>query len=106
VETGQQLAVLGEHPQFALGVAFSPDGSSVASIGKEGFLCIWNIRTGEQTHVLKAPLPYEGMNITGVTGITDAQRAALKALGAVERAVPSAEIASGAQSPFPVAPDC
>jgi WD40 repeat protein len=84
VETGRQLALIGQHPQFVLGVAFSPDGSRVASIGKEGWLCIWNLRTGEQEHVLRAPLPYDGMNISGVTGISEAQRAALKALGAVE----------------------
>ncbi len=29
--------------------------------------------------------PYERMNITGVTGLTEAQKANLKALGAVER---------------------
>ncbi|MCB0185568.1 MAG: hypothetical protein KDE31_14970, partial [Caldilineaceae bacterium] len=85
VETGRHLALLGNHPQFALGVVFSPDGSRVASIGKEGLLCIWNTHTGEQEHVLKAPLPYEGMNITGVTGISEAQRVALKVLGAMEK---------------------
>jgi WD40 repeat protein len=93
VETGRQLALLGKHAQFALGVAFSPDGSRVASIGKEGFLLIWNSHTGKQEHVLRAPVPYAGMNITGVTGISEAQRAALKALGAVETTPPFAEIA-------------
>jgi hypothetical protein len=29
--------------------------------------------------------PHEGMNITGVTGITDAQKVILKALGAVKK---------------------
>jgi hypothetical protein len=33
---------------------------------------------------LRSDRPYEGMNITGVTGITDAQKATLKALGAIE----------------------
>jgi hypothetical protein len=33
---------------------------------------------------LKLPKPYDGMNITGVTGLTEEQKAALKALGAVE----------------------
>jgi hypothetical protein len=28
--------------------------------------------------------PYEGMNITGVKGLTEAEKATLKALGAVE----------------------
>jgi hypothetical protein len=30
------------------------------------------------------PGPYAGMKITGVTGISEAQKAALRALGAVE----------------------
>jgi hypothetical protein len=28
--------------------------------------------------------PYEGMNITGVKGLTEAEKATLKALGAIE----------------------
>ena len=84
VESGRHLARLGEHPQFALGVAFSPDGARVASIGKEGLLFTWHIDSGEQEHVLKATPPYDGMKISGVTGISEAQRTALKGLGAVE----------------------
>jgi hypothetical protein len=33
---------------------------------------------------LQADRPYEGMDITGVTGLTAAEKASLKALGAVE----------------------
>ena len=33
---------------------------------------------------LRADRPYERVNITGVTGVTDAQKVVLKALGAVE----------------------
>jgi hypothetical protein len=32
---------------------------------------------------LRPSRPYEGMNITGATGLTDAQRETLRALGAV-----------------------
>jgi hypothetical protein len=32
---------------------------------------------------LRADRPYEGMNITGTTGLTAAQKQALKALGAI-----------------------
>lgn len=85
VEIGQQLAHLGGHPQFALGVAFSPDGTQAASVGKKGLFCFWNVHTEEQAHVLKAPAPYEGMNVTGISGISEVQWAALKALGAVDR---------------------
>jgi hypothetical protein len=34
--------------------------------------------------VLKIARPYEGMNITGVKGLAEAEKATLKALGAVE----------------------
>jgi len=34
---------------------------------------------------LRVPRPYEGMNITGVTGLTEAQKSTLKMLGAVEK---------------------
>jgi len=44
---------------------------------------IWHAENGKCLHQLRAPGPYEGMNISGVTGVTDAQRVALRALGAV-----------------------
>jgi predicted ATPase/WD40 repeat protein/DNA-binding SARP family transcriptional activator len=84
VETGTQRALLGYHEQYALDVAFSPDGKQVASIGKGGALCLWQLDTYARRHTLRAPGPYEGTNITGVTGISEAQKAALRALGAVE----------------------
>jgi len=84
VATGAAIAVLGEHPQYVADVAVSPDGGRVTSIGQEGTLRIWDVESRGLVHILHAPGPYEGMNITGVTGITEAQRAALKALGAVE----------------------
>jgi WD40 repeat protein/predicted ATPase/DNA-binding SARP family transcriptional activator len=84
VETGTQRALLGYHEQYALDVAFSPDGSQVASIGKGGALCLWQLDTYARRHTLRAAGPYEGTNITGITGISEAQKAALRALGAVE----------------------
>ncbi len=84
VQTGAQRALLGYHEQYALDVAFRPDGKQVVSIGKEGALHLWQLDTYERLHQLHAPGPYAGMEITGVTGISDAQKAALRALGAVE----------------------
>jgi WD40 repeat protein len=46
---------------------------------------LWNIQTGEELQTFRTPRPYEGMNITGVTGLTEAQQATLRALGAIER---------------------
>jgi hypothetical protein len=34
---------------------------------------------------LRCDRPYERMNISGVTGITEAQKASLKTLGAIEK---------------------
>ena len=44
----------------------------------------WDIETGKCLKTLRVPRPYEGMNIAGVTGLTEAQKITLKALGAVE----------------------
>ena len=45
---------------------------------------LWNLQTGETVRTLKIALSYEGMNITGVTGISEGQKANLQALGAIE----------------------
>ncbi len=45
---------------------------------------LWDVSTGECLKTLRSNRPYEGMNITGVTGLTSSQRATLLALGAVE----------------------
>ena len=44
---------------------------------------MWDIQTGECIKKL-INKPYAGMNITGVKGLTEAEKAALKALGAIE----------------------
>jgi hypothetical protein len=45
---------------------------------------LWDVLTGECLKTLRSKRPYEGMNITGVAGLTEAEKATLKALGAVE----------------------
>jgi hypothetical protein len=46
---------------------------------------LWNLHTGEQIQTLRHDRPYERMDITGLTGVTEAQRTSLIALGAVEQ---------------------
>ena len=45
---------------------------------------ICNTHTGTTVKTLESDRPYEGMNITGVTGISEGQKVSLKALGAIE----------------------
>jgi len=56
----------------------------LASGAEDGTIRFWNFKAGECCRILRPPKPYEGTNITGVTGLSEAQKASLIALGAVE----------------------
>ena len=84
VSTGRCIRTLTGHTREVYSVSFSPDGQTLASGSADQTARLWDAKTGECLKILKAPGLYEGMNITGVTGLTQAQKATLKALGAVE----------------------
>jgi WD40 repeat protein len=95
--SGQQLATLRGHTGMVRAVASSADGQTVASGGFDGAVRLWDARTRACVQTLRSARRYEGLDITGLTGVTAAQRAALLALGAVERptqAVPVAAVQS------------
>ena len=84
IEKGTCLLTLTGHSNWVRSVAFSPDGKTLASSGEDETMKIWDTKTGKCLKTFRAPRPYEGTNITGVRGLTQAQKANLKALGAIE----------------------
>jgi len=84
VKSGACLKSFKEHKNTVRSVAFSADGLILASGSEDETIKLWNIATRTYIKTLKAERLYEGMNITGVTGITNDRKATLKVLGAVE----------------------
>jgi WD40 repeat protein len=62
----------------------SPNGSRLASCGDDGAIMLWELESGEPLQTLRRDRPYERLNITGIRGLTEAQKASLRALGAFE----------------------
>ena len=82
-ETHQCLVILQEHTGWVHSVAFSPDGSMLASGSADETIKIWDVKTGVCLKTILMPKPYQSMNITGVTGLSEETIATLKALGAI-----------------------
>ena len=83
VATGKCLNVLQGHTYPVMSVTFTSDNKTLISCGLDRTIKLWNIKTGKCLKTLKSEKPYEAMNITGVKGITENQKANLKALGAI-----------------------
>ncbi len=84
ISTGECLKILQGHTSRINSVAFSSNEIIIAACSRDGTIRIWDFETGECIKILKSDRPYEGMNITGVTGLTEVEKATIKALGAVE----------------------
>lgn len=84
------------HTQPVYSIAFHPQGALLASGSTDGTVRLWAVGDdpprGESVGVLRNSGPYAGMSITQATGISDAQRSALLALGAVDLGQPIASL--------------
>lgn len=81
------LCVLYQAPPPPLTASAQPTSithtADLISSSLDGTIKLWNSQTGKCLQTLQAPRPYEGMKLTGATGLTSAQVATLCALGAV-----------------------
>ncbi len=82
----QHLQTFAQYGGQVWSVAFSFDGSMLASGDDDGTIIVWDTQTGTRLHTLHNERPYERLNIHNVKGLTEAQKASLKALGAIEAA--------------------
>lgn len=81
-KTGSCLLTLKGHTDTIRSLAFTPNSQILVSASKDGTIKLWNMITGECINTLNNAPPYEGMKITGVTGLTDMQKETLIVLGA------------------------
>ncbi|BAY61373.1 WD-40 repeat protein [Calothrix brevissima NIES-22] len=82
VSTGDcEQIIQGEN--HGLSVHWHPVKDLLAIAFLEQPIQIYDLQIGETVQTLSRYLPYEGVNITGVTGISEGQKMNLKALGAI-----------------------
>ncbi len=83
VSSGKMQQTIQGHEDTIYEVDFTPDGAFVLSCSFDGTIKFWDVQTGECVNTLMIEGPYAGMNISDMMGVTEAQKAALQALGAV-----------------------
>lgn len=84
IKTSECLKTLQGHSNWIVSLTFKPDGQVLASGSEDGTIRLWDMQTNTCFQVLRPKRPYEEMNITGVKGLTESEKATLKALGAIE----------------------
>jgi WD40 repeat protein/transcriptional regulator with XRE-family HTH domain len=84
VSTGRCISILRGHTDRIRSINFNPTGNVVASGSDDGTIIFWNILNSEPFKILRNERPYERMNIFQVEGLTEAQKASLQTLGAIE----------------------
>jgi WD40 repeat protein len=84
VMSGNCLSTLSGHTNWVRSVVFSSQKATVVSGSQDETMRLWDTETGDCFKTIKIPRPYDGMNISGTIGLTEAERSTLKLLGATE----------------------
>lgn len=84
LSTGELVRILRGHTGVVTALLLHPNGRRLISSSGDETMKIWELATGVCLHTLRPTGLYDGMKITGATGLTHAQKASLKVLGAVE----------------------
>jgi WD40 repeat protein/transcriptional regulator with XRE-family HTH domain len=84
VQRGECVTMREGHHTGVQSLRVSPDGHLLASCGDDNAIKVWDLQSAELLRTLRPERPYERLTITGIRGLTEAQKATLRALGAVE----------------------
>ncbi len=83
-QSGECLRAGRAHQGTVQQLQVSPDGSRLASCGDDGAINIWDLAGGDLLLTQRRARPYERLDISEAKRLTQAQKASLRALGAIE----------------------
>jgi WD40 repeat protein/transcriptional regulator with XRE-family HTH domain/DNA-binding transcriptional regulator GbsR (MarR family) len=84
VQSGQCIKTRIAHQGTIQALRVDPTGRRLASCSDDGAIKIWDLHSTEHLQTLRRDRPYERLDITGIKGLSEARKATLRVLGAIE----------------------